>query len=480
MNGNQKTILTAAVITLPWLTLSAQPVAPPAAPKPTAGAGLVNDWLRDQNDAFSHWDIGGQARARFEYRDGFGILGQPGSVDFLKSGADTENSYLLLREKVHVGYAPADWLGGFVEARDSSSHGDERNPNVEADTFDLHQGYVTLGGGKAFPVQAKVGRQELSYGDERLVGAFDWNNLGRVFDAGKLHYQADKFWVDAFSGHLVLPDDDTWNSPNDEEWFSGIYASSKCVPIQTTDAYFLARNANRDSTRATASSAPAGGATARDIYTLGLRAKSLPGQLKGWDYSFEAAGQAGNFAPTADAERQDHLACAAHLGGGYTWEQTVGTPRLGVEYNFASGDNDPNDDEHGTFDNLFPTNHKFYGYMDMVAWQNIHNIRLTGSLKPLKKLSLSLDYHLFWLADTEDQFYQASGSRRAAPYGVNPGAGSYVGSEIDLVGTYTFTKWAGAQVGYGHFFRGDYVKDTLSAVGSQDADFVYAQVLLNF
>jgi hypothetical protein len=37
-----------------------------------------------------------------------------------------------------------------------------------------------------------------------------------------------------------------------------------------------------------------------------------------------------------------------------------------------------------------------------------------------------------------------------------------------------------AQLGYGHFFRGDYVKGSLAATGSKDADWFYAQLTFNF
>jgi hypothetical protein len=36
------------------------------------------------------------------------------------------------------------------------------------------------------------------------------------------------------------------------------------------------------------------------------------------------------------------------------------------------------------------------------------------------------------------------------------------------------------QAGYGHFFRGDYVKQSLAASGSQDADWFYVQAVMNF
>ena len=98
----------------------------------------------------------------------------------------------MLRTRFHLGYSPADWLTVFGEGQNSSSTGDKRNPNPQSDgPVDLHQGYVRLGGTKDLPLSLKVGRQELSYGDERLVGAFDWDNMGRVFDTGKAALRAE-------------------------------------------------------------------------------------------------------------------------------------------------------------------------------------------------------------------------------------------------------------------------------------------------
>ena len=94
---------------------------PAPSPPPAKSAGLINDWLRQQSPSFTNWDIGGQIRARFEDREHYGILGTPGSVDFLAGPANTYNSFLMLREKVHAGYRPFDWLSLYGEARDSTT-----------------------------------------------------------------------------------------------------------------------------------------------------------------------------------------------------------------------------------------------------------------------------------------------------------------------------------------------------------------------
>jgi hypothetical protein len=459
-------------------------------------AGILNDWLRQKDPYMAAWDLGVQARMRYEIRDNFGIAGGPAtSVDFRKQeGVPTDNAYLLHRIKPRIGYT-AEWFSVFVEGRSSGSTGDKRNPNPESDgPFELHQAYVTVGNHKEFPVSLKIGRQELSYGDERLIGAFDWNNIGRVFDAAKLRWQNPYFAADLFSGRVILPRDNHFNMPNDYDWFSGLYLSSKLIPKQITEFYVLSRNTSAKSPNvlvSTATPAILKGPAARDIYTAGVRVKSNPGELGNWDYSAELIGQYGHFndpaIATIGARSLEHEAFAVYAGGGYTWMQSAYAPRVGLEYNFASGDSNPNDDKHETFENLFPTNHKFYGYMDLVSLQNIHNVRLTATIKPLPRLTLQLDGHAFWLADTHDNFYAVTGARRggiaATPgtgYGINPNYDSYVGSEVDLIGTYAIAPYASLQVGYGHFFRGEYVKQSLSAVGSGDANWVYIQTTFSF
>ncbi|MBI3881748.1 MAG: alginate export family protein [Verrucomicrobia bacterium] len=461
-------------------------------------AGYLNDYLRQNDPYMAAWDFGVQARVRYEIKDNFAIAGTAGSVDFRDHGANVDNSFLLLRVKPHVGYT-GKWFGFYVEGRHSSSDNDDRNPNPESDgPMDLHQAYVTLGNHKEFPLSLKVGRQELSYGDERVIGNFDWNNNGRTFDAAKLRWQNPWFAADLFVSHPVVPDDNNFNTPNDQDWFSGIYATTKKIPKQSTDIYFLARNTGVGAAVLKAPSpTPAPyNPSARDIYTLGFRGKSNPGELGNWDYTYELMGQYGNFKDTrtgAPASRLEHRAYAGIFNVGYTWTQSAMTPRVGLEYCYASGDHNGADGKHGTFENLFPTNHKFYGFMDFVSLQNIHDVRLQTSFKPIARLTLALEGHAFWLASTHDNFYSVAGAPRGGAaitsnvgtgtgYGINPNYGSYVGSELDLIATYALSPQITVQAGYGHFFRGQYIKQSLSgaAFGSVDANWFYLQTNFSF
>lgn len=481
------TISASAVLALAMhCSLYAQsPSAAPPASANQPSAGLVNDWLRQQSPPFSAWDLGGQFRARFEHREHFAATGVPGAVDFRETGGNSDNTYLLLREKIHLGYSPCACFSVYAEARDSTANHDDREPSPDADRLDLHQAYVILGDARQFPLTAKLGRQEMAYGDERFIGVSDWSNVERVFDAAKLRFENNDFWVDAFVSRVVLVDDHNFNEANDYDFFSGLYASTRTwVPKQETQIYFLARNVGTGSPAAIGPGLPTSltGASPRDIYTLGLHVKSLPGQLGGWDYEADLAGQLGRFKFSATAPSLDHQALMARVTVGHTWTKSFGAPRVGLEYDYASGDSNSTDAKHGTFDSLFPTSHRPFGYMDFVSAQNIHSARLSAAIKPVNKLTVTADYHAFWLADNHDFFYQANlAPRTTGGYGTKPGAGNFVGSEVDLVGTYAFKPYAIAQAGYGHFFIGNYVRNSLAGSGgATDADFVYVQTVFNF
>ncbi len=211
-----------------------------------------------------------------------------------------------------------------------------------------------------------------------------------------------------------------------------------------------------------------------------------------WDYTFDLMGQFGNFLdtrPGAPTHRLDHGAYAFIANAGYSFTNCPAKPRLALEYAFGSGDGDPTDDSHGTFDNLYPTNHKFYGYADFASLQNLHDVRAILRLEPTPRLSVALEAHLFWLAQTTDNFYAVNGSPRGGTsptpgtgYGINPDYSNALGSEVDLVAGYALTRFANLEAGYAHFFTGDYLDSSLSHpnFGSRDADFLYLQVLLKF
>jgi hypothetical protein len=292
------------------------------------------------------------------------------------------------------------------------------------------------------------------------------------------------FGVDFFTGHPVVPEMGKFDADNAYDTLSGAYATSTKIPTTTLDLYFLARNASRNAIRAEKSPQFPQPST-RDVYTVGGRLKSKPGELGDFDYSLEGAYQFGDFADqaalTARRLRQDAFMVVAQSG--YTFTDLWATPRLGAEYDYASGDDNSADGVHHTFDNLFPTNHKFYGSMDVVSLQNIQDLGVNLSLKPTSRMSVALMGNLFWLANTHDFFYNVAGAPRtaAAGYGLHANFNNFVGSELTLVTGYALTRYAQIEAGYGHFFTGNYVDRAMAGVGgSHDADWLYTQLSVNF
>lgn len=502
MKRTSKLVVAATLLLAALNEVQAQ-YAPP--PPPLPFQGFINEALRKDDPYMNKWDFGGSFRGRFEAKEGYAIPGLPGSLDFRDRGAEVNNEYFLERLRYRVGYTDK-WWSALVEGRSSFAQSDERfayfaSPlppgtrirdrlGPESDTVDLHQAFVTLGNHKEFPLSLKVGRQEMSYGEERLIGAFGWNNIGRVFDAVKVRWQNEWFGADFFTSRPVVPEDLNFNVNNEYDWFSGVYATSQMIPKNILDVYFLARNANQQAISAVPSPQfpqP----SARDVYTIGGRVKSKAGELGSWDYTLEGAYQFGSFQDRRlpDMPRLTQDAFMVVMQGGYTFADIWASPRLGAEYSFSSGDSNPTNSTHETFDNLFPTNHKFYGYMDFLSLQNIHDVRGILQFKPHPRLSFAIEGHGFWLADTHDNFYNVAGAPRGGVastpgtgYGVNPDYSNYLGAEVDVIGGWAVTRYAQVEVGYGHFFAGDYIKQSLSdpAFGARDANFFYAQLTVNF
>ena len=139
----------------------------------------------------------------------------------------------------------------------------------------------------------------------------------------------------------------------------------------------------------------------------------------------------------------------------------------------------------GTLQELFPTRHGRCGLMDLFSPRNMNIPRISAALEPVQSLKLTASYLMFWLADTNDGLYPESGAaRNQNGYGIHPGSNSFVGSELDLVANYTARAWLNLQVGYGHFFVGDYIKEAIATVpangGTVAADWLYAQAIFNF
>ena len=477
---------------------------PPARPFP----GFINEYLRAADLYLSAWDIGVNVRLREEDKIGAGTTNAGSNWDFSERPVDNnDNRYQLTRLMPRVGYT-AKWFTVMLEGRSSYSLGDERYSPTAAGhnlpeldgPLDLYQAFAVIGNHKEFPVSLKIGRQELVYGDQRLLGHARWLNVPHTFDAVKLRYQNAVLGVDVFTGGLVYIDHGNLNKFNSQDLFSGAYFNfPKLSKTNAVEAYLLARNVARGivTDNWSAYAAPWRFPAPQDLYTAGVRVKSKPGTAGPWDYTVEAMYQFGNrtavfpattVAVALAAPRLTQSAYAAIAQLGYTWSQHPWQPRLALIGSYGSGDDNPNDTTSHTFQNLLPSNHGLYGAMDLSSLQNLRDLRLACSVKPRPNLSLAVEGHLQWLDDTSDFWYNVAGVPRnftgaaagsGKGYRINPSYGAALGAELDLLAGWTFTPSTTLELGLSHYFRGDYIKESLAAVGSKDASYCYVQLTLN-
>jgi len=477
---------------------------PPARPFP----GLINEYLRTSDPYMNAWDIGVAVRVRDENKDDAGTTNAGSNWDFSERLVDRNNNhYLLTRVMPRVGYT-AKWFAFTVEGRSSYSINDERyNPTAAGQNLperdgplDVYQAFVFIGNHKEFPLSLKIGRQELVYGEQRFIGHSRWLNNPRTFDAAKVRYQNAWLGVDLFTAYPVYVWNDHLNRSNAQDQFNGAYFNfPKLSSANIVEAYLLERDVKRGIVTDNWSqiAAPNRFPAPQDLYTAGVRVKSKPTLAGPWDYSLEGLYQFGHRtavfpATTVAAARiapeleQSAWAGIAQLG--YSWADQPWQPRLALIGSLGTGDNNPTDKKSHTFQNLFPSNHGFYGTMDLSSLQNLRDIRLAYSLKPKSNISLTAEAHMQWLDNTNDYWYNVAGVPRnftgaAAGTGkgfrINPTYSATLGEEIDLLAGWTFTPSTTVEMAVSHYFRGDYIRQSLAAVGSKDASYVYLQVTFN-
>lgn len=397
-----------------------------------------------------------EMRYRLEARQDF---------DFSERLDDTD-TFHLLRTRLMLDANLSESIRAFVQLQDSrifDSTSANRFSIAFRDEFDLRQAYVDLRVKEiSEALTLRAGRQELSYGDQRLVGGFDWSNVAQSFDGVKLIYADKKFSIDGFLTEKVnidLQNPNNWY--DDNEGFHGFYATYKGIDKHLLDLYYLYRNTSEPITM--------GGNGSRKLNesTVGLRLKG--DKVNNFDYTLEYAYQFGKFG-ALDVKAYALIALA-----GYTFNEHPWKPRIGLEWDFASGDKDSTDTQRNTFDNLWPTNHLHYGYIDLVSLQNINAYRLTGDIKPTKKLTLQGDYWLFYLDETTDAAYNAGrGTLRAAN---GRAASGYLGAEVDFLLKYAMNKNVSLLGGYSRFFAGTFLA---RSGNNDDANFFYLQSLLKF
>ena len=409
-------------------------------------------------DVGDNWflTLGGQSRLRFEAENdkNFGS----------SSTVPTHDSFLLQRYFAHGDLKYKQWLRFFVQGKFVYVvERDRSGKSSLEDRGDFHQVFADVSA--PIPdelVTFRIGRQELQYGAERLISPLDWGNLRRRFEGVKVFTKASGWRIDAFAVFPVKNDRSNLDDRDQKVEFYGLYSTGRLNKQVNTDFYFLTLKNNN---KVANSNMNVG---RRSIYTPGSR---IWGNVDNFDYEGEIAVQFGRFAG-------DRVwAWMATAGSGYTFEDCDWQPRLGVLYDYASGDDDPADGTHGTFNQHFPLGHAWLGYLDLVGRQNIHALKAQVKVKPCKNITSWIDIHSFWVDEDKDALYSDGGG---ATRRNSSGAGSrFVGNEIDLAMKVVLDVHTTALIGYSHMWPGGFIDNTGDGSADQ-ASLIYGQIEYKF
>ncbi|MEK7381858.1 MAG: alginate export family protein, partial [Elusimicrobiota bacterium] len=147
-----------------------------------------------------------------------------------------------LRTRLGVAVETNQKVNGFIQIQDSRNWGSEASVAANTANLDLHQGYMDILDLFAQPLDLRVGRQELQYGDQRLISPLDWSNVARAWDGARLRWRGSNYTVDLFE--TVIKE---VNAAKRNGNFWGLYASCKAVPKHEFDAYILGRDQRDES-----------------------------------------------------------------------------------------------------------------------------------------------------------------------------------------------------------------------------------------
>ena len=401
--------------------------------------------------------MGSQLRLRTESR-------RNAKFDGARPGNDED--YLLSRFRFDLTWHPTDRVTGVVELQDARIHGERaisetRTPNIFADRLDFHQAYLDVQSPASgpVPISVRIGRQKLVYGSQRMVSPLEWVNTARVFDGARIGVGVGTGRkLDAFATRLVpvTPTGLNDHAPTGSRMFNsqlhGVYYSDTAlVAGAAVEGYWLLRRAARFDDA---------------VHTIGTRVDTRYGP---WAFDGELAAQSGSHGGL------DHRAALLHAGGSYT-TGLPGRLKLGTAFNLGSGDDDPTDGVHGTFDQLYPLGHAYYGYMDLFALQNLRNTEVTVEAVLPRRTTLRVALQDFaLLSPGADAWYNVGGA--VVHHAGGPAIPSHVGNELDITVRLPVGP-VGLEVGYGRFFGGAYLRDASFALDT--ADFFYLQTMVGF
>ncbi|RUT72495.1 hypothetical protein D0817_02505 [Flavobacterium cupreum] len=306
-------------------------------------------------------------------------------------GPQDNDGYVLGRYLFHADFHAGKYFRTFVQVQSSMADG-RIDPNpVEQNPLEVHQAFADLNivneGSQRLIL--RVGRQELTYGSQRLVAVREGPNNRQSFDGVKAIISKENSAADFFYTHYVVAQDGIFDdASNKGRQLWGSYLAFTKIPIvKNIDVYYLGYQ------RANAAFNDAAGKEKR--HSLGTR---IWGKTGNWRYDGEAVYQFG------DVAEKSINAWTASINAGYRFNDIKFRPEIGFKTEVISGDKKAGDSNLQTFNPLFPRG-AYFGLASVIGPSNLIDFHPSLSFEIAKNVDWVIDYDMFWRYSGYDGIY---------------------------------------------------------------------------
>lgn len=360
-----------------------------------------------------------------------------GQKTIIAKGKNAETT-IFSRARIGLDYYYQN-LEIYFSAQDVRTWGETASTQAKNQNFTVNEAWAKYQVDSALAV--KIGRQILSYDDERLVGALDWAMQSRSFDALKGIY--------VFNKRSKLEAVVTYNNDNNDaddtptnEVYGIVDSGEKTKSLQLLHYQYKGTNKFQFSAIGMNNVLQHRDGTHYDMATLGVNVKKYFDNfgLFGSGYYQTGKNSAGQlkkayqFSVNADFLLSPDVSIVA----GTEWLS-------GNDYSTGGEDNH-------SFSPMYGTNHKFNGFMDYFYvgnhfsgfGLNDYYLKATARFNPKTKLLGNI--HAF----------TTNGKLGVNAQGED--LSKYLGTELDLVFHHKFSKQFGIFIGHSFMFASDSMK----------------------
>jgi len=417
----------------------------------------------------------GQLRPRFEYQER--NVNVDTDANLVVDGRVRLNALANIDDKTSA-FIQMQAIQSFGTSS-TNSFGGTRGPTAANDTdasMGVHQAFFTLKDFFGTPLDMTFGRQEIIFDGHRIFGDTLWTAGEQSHDAIRLtHAEGNHVLTYAYSRTVNVDTSEAASPTTDHDLNQNVHAAHGVFKGIAGGQLSLLFAAILDDQTTTA------GQTDNDIYTIGFR---QAGKLAGLKYRGEFYYQWGD--SESHGAGFDHEAYMVGVRVGKAFGGSM-KPGLTLWFDYLSGtdQSDLNNSEVSTFDTVFDTGHKFYGFADY--WLNVGAAGRTGSvlndqlsglglldfaikggISPAPNWKLGAHLHFFYTA--VDAYNNTSGISQTNSFQTKNVGENHLGEELDITLTHNYNPSTNIVFGYTHFFVDDLMEDVNHRFQGSDPD----------